>query len=38
MQLFEYTLCAATVQQPGRKTAAFSVKATYAYMANLAYL
>jgi hypothetical protein len=31
-------LCAATVQQPGRKTAAFSVKATYAYVADLAYL
>jgi hypothetical protein len=27
-------LCAATVQQPGRKMAAFSVKATYAYVAN----
>ena len=30
--------CAATVQQPERKTTAFGVKATYAYMADLAYL
>jgi hypothetical protein len=31
-------ICAATVQQPERKTTAFGVKAPYAYLADLAYL